>query len=98
MKLKPTDHIIMLIERNDEVVKFMNDFGKHICKEVLCDYMFFVDKLEKCDFFEILPNGMRVKAFIIPTSFVTFNKVKYEEGMKVKAIEYFKSDEMEYLL
>ena len=97
MKLKPNDHIILFIEKNDEVVKFFNDFGKLICKEILCDYIFFVDKLEHWDLFEIFPNNMVVKSFMMPTSFVTFNRVKYENGMEIKTIPYIKADGMSAL-
>lgn len=91
MKLKPTDHIIMFVEKNDKIVEVINDFGSWICKATRCDYIFFVDELQRYDFFDVI-DGIIMKCFIVPTDFVTFNKIKYEDGMKIGTIEYFKAD------
>lgn len=98
MKLKPTDHIIMFYEKNDGVMKMLDNGGAQmIMKLTKCDYIFVVDHLENPDYVDAI-NGVVCKFSMFPTKFVTFKKVKDEEGRNFEKMIYFKSDEMEYLL
>ena len=98
MKLKPTDHIIMFYEKNDGVMKMLDNGGAQvIMKLTKCDYIFVVDHLENPDHVDAI-NGFVCKFSIFPTKFVTFEKVKDEEGKNFEKMICFKSDEMEYLL
>lgn len=93
MGLKPTDHIIMFVEKNDGIKEVFDDFTGMILKAIRCDYVFFVDRLDTYDFFETVGNVL-MKGLIYRSDMVTFNKVKYEEGMTINTIEYVKADDM----
>lgn len=101
MKLKPKDHIVIFIENNDGVEEFLsNGWAQVICKLTKSDYIFLVDFLEEPDLTEII-NGIVLKTSIFPSELITFEKVKYEDGMDItmfKEAKYFKSDEAEALL
>lgn len=100
MKLKPTDHIVIFIENNNGVEEFLsNGWAQVICKTAKSDYIFLVDSLENPDLNEIV-NGIELKTSIFPTKLITFEKVKYEDGIDItrfKKTKYFKSDDAEVL-
>ena len=95
MKIKPRDHIIMFVERNDGIEEFLNNgWAQVICKMTLCDYIFLVDKLDVYDVNNVI-DGVIWKYFIYPSELVDFKKVNSENGMNFKPAICYKADWVE---
>lgn len=97
MKLKPTDHIVTLMEKNPKVIEMMEDGGAQmIMKMTRCDYIFLVDSIENADLTEVI-DGVKIRMSIFPSECVEVKKVKYEDGMDITMFKEAILYESDYL-